>query len=157
MILVSELFLMLLGWVATPDDLHNFIDTLSSLSAVQILFGFQILFVGGWIGWLLYDERENLPIIAGGRRLRKLEPMVSDLVALKESDYTGQPFSKLAAYSKAKQLAKKLDDLRVPRPSLLADSHDRDRLLVETTFLSRLTLCCIEGDLKRARNIHRLQ
>ena len=157
MFLVSELFLMLMGWVAISDDLRDFMDTLSSLSPVQLLFGFQILFVAGWIGWLLYDERENLPIIAGGRRLRKLEPLVNDLVALKESDYTGQPFSKLAAYSRAKQLANKLDDLRVPRPSLLADGHDRDRLLHEMTFLSQLTLCCMEGDLKRARNIHRLQ
>ena len=154
---MSELFLLLLGLVAMPDDLENAVDTLSSLSAMQMLVGIQIIFVVGWIAWLLHDERENLPIIAGSSKLRKLEPLVSDLVALKESDYTGRPFSKLAAYSKAKQLAKKLDGLRVPRLSLLADNHDRDRLLREMTFLSQLSLCCIKGDLKRARNIHRLQ
>ncbi len=158
--LVSDLLLTVLFWFASPEDFRDALAALVSLEPIELVIAVQILFLSLIVAWVIFDERENLPTIAGRYRLRRLSPLVGELLQFKEMRLADQTVPELSEHFTAGQLSKKLDDLRVPHPDLTIKKHsdwsrrDVDRFFLMLAFLTGLRNLCAEGNLKKARTFY---
>ena len=118
-----------------------------------------ILAALGLFFFLMGARWEKLPN-AGGYRLRKMAPLVLDLLKAKDGVEGGS--GGMSHFSLANELRTELQKLKINHPDLhithrTGDAVDEKYLeFVKTQlFLERLRQCCLDGDVKGARDVMR--
>ncbi len=149
----------LLGLVAMPSDIRHAVDLFLHIPLWVLIFTANGI---GTIGifWWIWHDTGKAPIIAGGYRLRRLAPLVLELLRTKELASSEGTSVGIMHFSLASELTKKLNELRIEHPDLhsthrFGDAMDDEYLkfTLVLLFLEVLRRNCLAGDLRGARAI----
>ena len=149
-----------LGWIALPAEIRNTTEMLSTISLTQLMVVVNLTSAAAIAIWMFWRGEIQMPIIFGRTRLRKLEPLVTQLLLIKELNLSESGVAELTENSVVRELTEKLDRLRVPHPDLSVtcrpdwSRRELDRFFYVLAFLTGLRNLCASGDLKKAQSVH---
>ncbi len=149
-------------WVkVVPLHVKDALEVLGGVSLWHAFVYAHFIAAVATIGWWVWVWKGlPTPIIFGGYRLRRLTPLVLDVLRIKELASSQGMSVGITHFSLASELSTKLDQLRIEHPDLHTTFRAGDTVDDKYTsyslvlvYLEVLRRHCMTGDLRGARAI----
>ena len=159
-LLVLSLLLERLLELFLPADIKTSITLFLGIPPGLIIIAVAAILACAFIVWVIRNDDPQLPIFFGGYRLRRIAPLVFELLRTKEFASSKDTSVSITHLSLASELTRKLDQLRIEHPDLhtthrFGDAVDDEyvKFTLVLVFLDVLRRSCLDGDLKGAQSI----